>query len=269
MKLIPLNELQKAKIRLAYFAWKDMNQLNKKPYSSLLKFVWDSTQDKMTDFFSQIGESFQEIKQAFRTCELTLYPKISIGFEAHRKILIINLWSWMFCSLSTQSADVGFAPSFFKAAELFHEFQHYEYLKDNKMLGVAETELDPLREQHGSEMEELAFRRQIEILGRYKEVAPSEILIITFKVFDWKNSGNCTIKPKEYRLRTKGVIDGFIQQYKTAIDLVKKDASGSKYTEESDKNDVQTNQEISRALKLPMDVNQDESYYNKIEVRFQ
>ena len=269
MKSIRLHELQKAKIRLSYFAWKDMNLLNKTPHSILLKRVWDSTRDEMRSFFDQVGESFREMVQALGTCVLTLYPKISHGFDAHRDVLIINLWSWMFCGLSIQSFEVGFAPIFLKAGELFHEFQHHEYLKKNRMLGVSENELDLFSKQHGSEMEEIAFRKQIEILKRYKKIAPSAISIITFKAFAWKNDGNCTIKPKQYTgLRTEDIIDGFIQQYETAIALVKEDVSASKYTEESDETDAQINKEISRALDLPIDVNQDRSRYKEIKLYF-
>lgn len=269
MKRITLNKLQEAKIRLAYLAWKDMIQLSKPPHSRLLEYVWDSTRDEMRPFFNQVGESFQEIAQAFRTCEFTLYPKISHGFDPHRNVLIINLWSWMFSVLSnTQQSEVGFAPLLLKAVELAHELQHYNYLKKRKMLGVSESKSDLFAKQHGSKMEEIAFSKQINILERYKKIAAPETNIITFKVVAWKKDGNCTLKPKEYRLRTEGLIQGFVQQYETAIDLVKKDASGSMYAEESDKNDAQTHKEISRALNLPIDINLDQAHYNRVRVHF-
>jgi len=268
MKLINLNKLQWSNLRLAYFAWKDINKLTKKPHSSLLEFAWDSTHQEMITFFGQVGESYQEIGQSLRTYEFTLYPKISHGFDAHRESLIVNLWSWMFCNLSTQPVEVGFAPSFLKAGELFHEFQHYKDIKDNNLLGASESALDHFSEQHRSEMEEKAFREQIKILNRYKKVAPPVVSIIAFKVIAWKNNGDCTIKPKKYTLKTKGVIDDFIQKYKGQIDLVRKDISGTKYTEESDKTDGESHLEISRALNLSIDLNKDESYYKKVKVSF-
>jgi len=265
MKLITLNKLQETKIRLAYFAWKDIMQLSKLPHSCLLEYVWDSTKDEMCVLFNQAGESFQEIVDAFRACEFTLYPKMSMGFDAHTKFLIINLWSWMFRVLSnTQQSEVGFVPLFFNAVDLAHEYQHYNYLRKSNILGASETELDDFSKQHRGKMEEIALKKQINILKRYKNVAPPEISIITFKVTSWKNDGKCTIKPKEYRLLMKGLIDRFVQQYENAIDLVKKDTSGSKYTEESDKKDAKINKEISMALNLPIDVNLDEAHYKRV-----
>lgn len=267
-QLINLNKLQSSKLRLAYFAWKDINLLTKKPYSSLLEFAWDSAHQEMTSFFGQVGKSYQEIGQSLRTCEFSLYPKTSHGFDAHRESLIVNLWSWMFCNLSAQPVEVGFAPPFLKAGELFHEFQHYKDIKDNNLLGASESALNDFSDQHRSEMEEKAFTEQIKILNRYKKVSPPVVSIITFKVIAWKNNGDCTIKAKKYPLKTKGVIDGLIKQYKGQIDLVREDTSGTKYTEESDKNDVESHLEISRALNLSVDLNKDESYYKKVKVSF-
>jgi hypothetical protein len=269
MKQINLNDLQKAKIRLAYCARKDIDQLNRKPYSRYLKYVCDSTCEEMRSFFDQVGENLQEILEAFRTWEFTLYPEISIGFDSHREVLIINPWSWMFSVLSNADrSDVGFAPFFLKAAELVHEFQHYDYLKKNKMLGVSEAESDLFAKEHGSEMEKMAFRRQIAVLQRYKEFAVPETFIITFRIDVWRNDGSCSIKPKEYRLKTEGLIDGFVRQYEAALNLVKEDTGASKYAEESDRSDAQTNEAISKALNLPIDVNLDKTHYQRFTFAF-
>jgi len=146
MKQLKITNLQKDKIRLAYLAWKDMNQLSKSPDYSLLKHVSDSKLNEMNLFFRQVGESLQEVMDAFGTWEFTLYPKISIGFDSSRNVLIVNLWSWMFSMLSnTEQPEVGFAPLCLKAPELAHEFQHYIYLKQHEMMHASEEESELFR----------------------------------------------------------------------------------------------------------------------------
>jgi hypothetical protein len=169
MSHISLSDLQKHEIKLSFLAWEDMSQLNVHPHSDLLKSVWDSTRQEIASFCDCISEDFHEIADAFRTCELALYPKISIGFDAEGNLLIVNIWSWMFSVLSLQSSDAGFALPFMKAGELFHELSHFNYLKENGMINASETESNAFKQQHGSEMEEIAFRKQIEVLEHYKK----------------------------------------------------------------------------------------------------
>ena len=208
--------------------------------------------------------------QAFRTWEFTLYPRISIGFEPQRNVLIVNLWSWMFSMLSSiEQSEIGFAPLCLKASELVHEFQHYLYLNEHEMIGAPEEESELFRKNHGSLMEEKAFRKQINVLQKYKKVADPEIFLITFKVDSWENGRTCRFTTiKEHRQKTDDLIDSLVRQYEEAIELAKEDASASKYEEESDKHDCEINEAISKALNLPIDVRLDKSHFKSISVCF-
>ena len=110
-------------------------------------------------------------------------------------------------------------------------------------------------------MEEIAFRKQIDILEKYKKVAPPKVSIIALKVEEWKNDGSFRINIKKYLQETENLINGLVQQYEMAIELVKEDTDASKYTEESDKNDCRVNEAISKALNLPIDVNLGKTRY--------
>jgi len=165
--------------------------------------------------------------------------------------------------------EVGFSPLCLKASELIHEFQHYVYLDQHKMLDASEEESELFRKEHGSIMEETALRKQITILKKYKKVAPPEIPMIAFKVGAWKNGRQCKFRfIKEYRQETEALIDGLVHQYEEAIELVKEDTGASKYNEESDKSDCQMNETISKALNLPIDVSLDKNQFETTSVCF-
>lgn len=270
MKKPQMTDLQKRKIAFAYLAWKDIGRLGKLPYNHALKDVLDLTLDEIGGFFQLVGESWQDVIQAFRTWEFTLYPRISIGFESRRNVLIVNLWSWMFSMLSNmEQSEIGFAPLCLKASELVHEFQHYVYLNEHEMIGAPEEESELFRENHGSLMEEMAFRKQVNVLQKYKKVADPEIFLITFKVDTWENGRTCKFAIiKEYRQKTEDLINRLVRQYEEAIELATEDASASKYKEESDKHDCEINEAISKALNLPIDVRSDKSHFKTISVCF-
>jgi len=265
-----LTNLQKAKISLAYLAWEDMDKLNKPPHNRLLKHVLGSTLGEINRFFRQAGESSQDVIRVFRTWELTLYPKISIGFDPDRNVLIINLWSWMFSVLSNmKQLEVGFSPLCLKASELIHEFQHYVYLDKHKMLEASDEESELFRSKHGGIMEETAFRKQIAVLKTYKKVAPLRIPMIAFKIDAWENGGRCTFRfLKESQQATETLIDGLVKQYEEAIELAKLDTGASRYNEESDRMDCQMNETISQALNLPIDVSLDKDQFKTTSVYF-
>jgi hypothetical protein len=268
MKKPQMTDLQKRKIAVAYLAWKDIGAPGKSPYNHVLKDVFDLTLGEIGGFFQLVGESWQDVIQAFRIWEFTLYPRISIGFEPQRNVLIVNLWSWMFSMLSNiEQSEIGFAPLFLKASELVHEFQHYVYLNEHGMIGVPEEESELFRENHGGLMEEEAFRKQVNVLQKYKEVADPETFLITFKVDAWENGRKCKFAIiKEHRQKTADLIDRLVRQYEEAIELAKEDASASKYNEESDKHDCEINEAISKALNLPIDVRLDKTHFKTISV---
>ena len=266
--MMRITQVESAKLRLARASWEDTGQLEQEPCSSLLNFVWKAIKKDVGYVFSKIGQNFQVIKSAFRVFELTMDPRITKEFDPTRNMLTINVWSLLFCVLSTDDIyEVGFSPNFEVGRTLIHEFEHYRFLKSKNMLGASEDQLNQFDAKYRSKAEEKAIKAEINYLKKCKKKLPATFYLKSFSIRSWGNKKtNLYVKRRE--LVTSGIIDGFLEQCYEMLELIRKDQNASAYNQESEKIAISDHKMISRALLLQINSRIAQKDFKKVQIDF-
>jgi len=255
------------KLKLAWIAFKDIKLLTTDLNHPLLLDVWKSVKEESSFILSKVGDSFQEIKIAFKIIEFTMDPRISKEFDPTSCRLGYNLWTLLFGS--SPADETFFIPSFLAVATLIHEFNHYKFFNDHKLLGAPKEKQVEFAEQFGSELEKRAFTEEISFLKRCKEVLPKIFLVYFLKNIEWSYDGTPKkINIKKILVNRSEMIDDHIKYYENVIEsCLDQTTNKNNYDSESLKNAIKAHRATSKNLGLPLKIKQPKSY-PVIEVYF-
>lgn len=246
------------KLKLAWIASKDIKLLTTD--HPLLLDVWKSVKEESSLILSKIGNNFQEIKTAFKIIEFTMDPRISKEFDPTSCRLRYNLWTLLFGS--STDGETFFIPSFLTVATLIHEFNHYKFFSDHKLLGAPKEKQEEFNKQFGSELEKRAFTKEISFLKRCKEVLPKNFPVYVPTNIEWSYDGTfINPKIKVISVNRSKMIDTYIKYYENEIrSYLDQTTNKNNYDSESQKNAIKTHKVTSKNLRIPLKIRQSKNY---------
>ena len=267
-----MNHLDELKLRLIWLSCKDIRLLNDSANHILLKKAWANTKTELRKYFKSFETSLDSITKCFVKISLTIDPRLPAAYDAEKDILILNLWNLFFALIEdplTKKDCVISSPVWKLGGELIHEYDHYQFSEENRIIGISEESRKKFDKKTTAQREKRALLRQIEFWEHCKFFVPSNTRLNFIRVTKWLDNGNIRYKksvltehlaPKEELV---GSIDDAIKQVLTVISSI---TSGKNYDEFSDKQNFGTGERYVEALSLPIKLDINEKDYPMIEL---
>lgn len=256
-------------LKVAWIAARDLKLLEEDRYHDLLINIWDSTKEEISFIFDKTGVDLADVRTAFEVFEFTMDPRLFKGFYPTICRLRINLWSMLFSPASDdRGADIAFSPGFRTAGTFVHELEHYNFLREYRMLGAPKRRQDEFEKQFGSESEKRAFAKEAEFLKRCDKGLPEVLKLYVPRHVEWASDGTPTWRVSVFSTRRSEVIAHIIKQYEDMIEpFLNRATDKTLYDRENEKIAIETHRKIANRLGVPLRIRKPKRY-PIIEVRF-
>ena len=247
---------------------------DKEENQNLIKDEYEKIKTELYSMFQSFQPSLDSIIKSFKKISLTIDPRLPAGYDAEKNIFIWNLWSLFFAITEdpiTKKSCVMSAPIWKLGSELIHEYDHFQFSKENKIIGVPEETRKQFDEQTASQREKRAFLSQIDFLKHSKSKIPYDTPINFIRVKRWTNNGNVQNKKKacltESLVYRNTLIDSIDYCISDLEGVITKIDAGQNYDKVSDKENFRKSTQYVKALSLPIRLNSKQKDYQLIEVK--
>jgi hypothetical protein len=152
--------------------------------------------------------------------------------------------------------------------EIIHEFDHYQFLRENDMVGKGEKQ-DKFKKTHLVEIEKRAYSKQLDFLKNCLNNVPTSTLMYKLRVEEWAIDGKELKKFEAIALKLPSEV--IVESINNAItgysNVVSKLDEGFDYEDSCDKNNLEINSHIMKALSLSLQIGAANSNYPRVEMK--
>lgn len=229
------------KLHTSWLAWKDIRA---QEFLNAFRPLWKLTIKEVEALLkrSDCNWRLQDVGKV----GLTIQPNVSFAFSAIPKAYFLNVWSFFFCLMKSESS-IFFRPTFLFANELVHEYAHYRFWRDHGMLDKSKKAMEQFESEHGLENEKNALSEEVNFLKKVRYVIPGRVRIKLFRVQSWTSSGMPNCKGKLVQLENRKNIKSMIKLLEREIQEL---SSKKSYDNMMSKQKIETHTALSSILKL-------------------
>ena len=235
------SKLEWEKLHTSWLAWKDIKA---QEFLKAFRPLWNLTIKEVEALLKRSNCSWR--LQDVRKVGLTIQPNVSFAFSAIPKAYFLNVWSFFFCLMKSESS-IFFRPTFLLANELVHEYAHYRFWRDHGMLDKDKKAMEQFDSEHGLENEKNALTEEVKFLKKVRYVIPGRVRIKLFRIQSWTSNGTPNCEGKLVQLENRKNMNSKIKSMKREIQEL---SSKKSYDNRMTKQKTETLTTISSILKL-------------------
>jgi hypothetical protein len=233
---------------------------------NLLEQVWENTKKELGHYLRDYSPSLQSIVDSFRRIRFTIDPTEVAQYDPRIDTMIFNLWRLFFHPIGHEYCLPS--PALKICETLIHEFDHYSFLKERKMIGRTDQEYCKFNSEYHDVAEKRALISQCNFLKRCREMPPLHETSYKIRVTRWTNKG----KPLQYSIRplaitkkvTVELIDAMITDCESILHRMN---MGEEYDAMATEGSLESYSRMVTLLSLPIKLDSAEQSYPFVEVK--
>jgi len=177
------SDIELEKLHTAWLAWKDIESHE---FLEGFRRLWNLTIKEVESLLERCN--YKRRLQEVGRVGLTLQPNTSFNFSSIDKAYIIHAWRFFFCHDPIESSAY-FRPAFEVAYQLVHEYAHFKFCREHKILEKDLEVTKHFKIEQGLNDETYAHTEEEKFLKKLQFNVPNLFDIKLFRVRSWTNNG--------------------------------------------------------------------------------
>ena len=237
-------ELSAYDMERLHVTWLASKDINSQEFQRKIKCLWAQSKKEIQDILKKCDFSIN--LQDSKILGFMLGPNHTIAFNPEKNAYLINLFFFLF-SNDTQEACIK--PSWYLVPSFVHEYDHYEFCRDNDMLFQDSETTRQFIIKYWKEIENRAYSEEDKFLKKAESLAPKLVNKNFFSVKAWPKNGipSCKVINRQISIDTWMFME---QMNCKALRRKVNSHSKSNYENIMSKNKKSFYTDLSRVLKL-------------------